>query len=84
MIISLDKDKRIVNLKLIRSIKDIGHCELCHNIHRLETHHIKSKGASGDDVEDNLICLCWECHRKVHDGNISRHVLYDVVRRRLL
>jgi len=33
-------------------------------------HWKKTKGAGGDDTEDNLRGLCWKCHRKAHDGNI--------------
>lgn len=29
-------------------------------------------------MDDNLICLCWECHDKAHRGLISR----DELRRR--
>lgn len=82
MIIALDKQKRIVNNKLIKQIKDIGRCEKCGSNYMLETHHIKSKGSSGDDIESNLICLCWICHRKVHNGNIVRGELREIVRRR--
>ena len=41
-----------------------------------------SKGAGGDDIEDNLIELCSNCHRKVHDGLISKQELIKIVKRR--
>lgn len=28
--------------------------------------HIKSKGSGGDDIDDNLLPLCRECHRYQH------------------
>lgn len=34
-------------------------------------HHILSRGAGGSDDPDNIIHLCFECHRKVHDGVLN-------------
>lgn len=75
------KQERKKNQKLIN--KKYHQCELCQrkNIWT-NTHHIKSKGASGDDVEDNLIELCANCHRKVHDGLISKDDLIKIVKNR--
>ena len=42
----------------------------------------KANGASGDDTEDNLVELCGACHRKVHDGSISKQELLKIVKRR--
>ncbi|KLU61447.1 HNH endonuclease [Peptococcaceae bacterium CEB3] len=44
-----------------------------------QPHHIKSRGAGGDDIKENLISLCGECHRKAHDGNIARQTLVQIV-----
>jgi len=30
-------------------------------------HHIGSRGAGGDDVESNILCLCFFHHRQIHD-----------------
>lgn len=67
------KDKRLID--------DKGHdCEFCGRKNCwTNKHHIKSKGASGDDVEDNLIELCGACHRLVHDGVIEREKLMRIV-----
>lgn len=75
----LSKSKRIVNTKLIKKIKGIGYCELCGSSFNLETHHIKSKGSGGDDVPENLICLCVVCYRTVHEGNILRETLRNII-----
>lgn len=84
MVEPLEKNKRIVNPKLIKQMKAIGYCERCFNDWKdLETHHIKSKGSGGHDVKDNLVCLCWVCHRMVHDGNISRDELRELVSNRI-
>ena len=52
-------------------------CTLWVDIEQFHLHHKTSKGAGGDDEYDvndpensNLVGLCWQCHRKVHDGNV--------------
>lgn len=37
---------------------------------RLEVHHIKFKSDGGTDDEENLITLCEDCHKGVHDGTV--------------
>ncbi len=46
--------------------RDRWRCQSCGSVEGLEVHHIISRGQLGDDVEDNLITLCWSCHRKTH------------------
>ena len=44
---------------------------------------VKANGETGgDDVADNLICLCYKCHRMAHDGNIKKERLIEIARRR--
>lgn len=75
------KNKRIKNQKLINDKKH--NCEYCEKQNCwTNKHHVKSKGASGDDIEDNLIELCGSCHRKVHDGLISKKELLEKIKRR--
>lgn len=75
------KQKRIKNQKLIDDKKH--NCEYCHKKNcYTNTHHIKSKGSGGNDTKDNLIELCSECHRKVHDGIIEKQELLEVIYRR--
>jgi 5-methylcytosine-specific restriction endonuclease McrA len=31
-------------------------------------HHKKSRGSGGGDDLENLVLICFKCHRKVHDG----------------
>ncbi len=70
------KDKKLINKKK-------HNCEYCGKKNcYTNTHHIKSKGSGGDDIEDNLIELCSNCHRKVHDGLISKQELIKIVKRR--
>lgn len=75
------KIKRIKNQKLINDKKH--NCEYCGKKNcYTNKHHIKTKGASGDDTEDNLIELCGACHRKVHDGAIERNKLIQIINNR--
>ena len=70
------KDKKLINKKK-------HDCEFCGKKNCwTNTHHIKSKGAGGDDTEDNLIELCGVCHRRAHDGIISKQELREKVKRR--
>lgn len=78
------KPRRIKSQLCIDKIRKLGKCEKCTAENSLQVHHIKSKGARGGDVESNLVCLCYTCHRMVHDGNISRDELKRIVRRRKL
>lgn len=55
------KDKNLC--KKYRSIS----CEVCGSWNEVSGHHIKSKGSGGWDVVENLIGLCFDCHRYVHD-----------------
>jgi len=46
--------------------RDGWRCQSCGSRLGLEVHHITPRSKLGDDVEENLITLCWECHRKIH------------------
>lgn len=47
-----------------------------------EPHHIRTRGAGGDDRRENLIQLCVLHHRMFHDGNLDRNVLIWIVAQR--
>jgi Restriction endonuclease len=65
------KNVRIKDKKLLKDKK--GNCKYCGKKNcYTEKHHIKSKGSGGDDTEDNLIELCFNCHKLAHDGTISK------------
>lgn len=74
------KPKRIRNKKLLQQKK--GWCEHCGSSGYTEKHHIRSRGAGGHDVEDNLVELCRLCHIKAHSGAISRDKLNKIIERR--
>lgn len=52
-------------------------CELCGKLgfkkkngeRYVEVHHIKELSNSGLDIPSNLICVCANCHRKIHFGS---------------
>ena len=31
-----------------------------------EVHHVISRGAGGKGIEQNLVCLCYRCHKRYH------------------
>lgn len=49
----------------------------------LQLHHILSIKAGGEDKEENLLCLCPNCHIKIHCGDIdkTREDLYLINRK---
>ena len=56
--------------------RDNYRCRFCNYSMGLHPHHIKYKSAGGSDTLDNLVTLCWICHRAVHDGFLTceRHM----------
>ena len=48
--------------------RDNWHCRHCNSTASLQPHHIKFRSQGGKDTLDNLVTLCWTCHRAVHDG----------------
>lgn len=48
----------------------------------LDPHHIKNKGAGGDDIPENLITLCRQHHNLAQEKRIPPHVLLDILNRR--
>lgn len=46
-------------------------CQCCSKKNcRLETHHIIFRSRGGSDDENNMITLCVECHKGIHNGTI--------------
>jgi 5-methylcytosine-specific restriction endonuclease McrA len=42
-------------------------CQECGAWTTAPPHHIKFRSKGGSDTEDNLICLCVDCHYKKHN-----------------
>ena len=41
-------------------------CEACRRLSSEAPHHIRTRGAGGDDSEENLVALCIVCHNLIH------------------
>jgi hypothetical protein len=78
---ALLKDIRIVNQSIYKEVKK-DYCEYCGTGVKTHIHHIKTRGAGGGDIKENLINLCPECHTKVHAGNINRFELVNIIAKR--
>ena len=46
-------------------------CEACHG-NAILPHHIRTRGAGGDDDKANLLSLCALCHRRIHSLGVQR------------
>lgn len=60
------KPARIRNPELLESYHGKP-CEICGKREGTVAHHIKTRGAMGDDVPENLMALCAHHHRLIHD-----------------
>lgn len=65
---------RLVDNNLCKSYRGLP-CAACGDIYGTVGHHIKSKGAGGDDADYNLIPLCFIHHRLIHDKSINEFVI---------
>ena len=45
--------------------KQTPYCEVCGDW-QFQVHHIRTRGAGGDDDPRNLMCLCPEHHTEIH------------------
>jgi 5-methylcytosine-specific restriction endonuclease McrA len=46
--------------------RDGWRCQACGSMQHLQLHHLELRSQSGNDVEQNLITLCAECHEQLH------------------
>jgi len=63
---------RIIDKKLLRSYHD-KKCLICNT--QAESHHIKSKGSGGHDLDDNLLPLCRVHHAQCHAIGLNRFAM---------
>lgn len=84
---------KVIDEALLATYRLKTHCELCGTRLRYPAHphHVRAKGMGGGgrlDIAINLIALGgpWEkdcnCHGRLHDGNIPREAVLEVVARR--
>lgn len=57
-----------------------GKCSICpeNNFYTLEIHHIKGRDVPNAHNAENLLCVCKNCHGKIHGGQITEEdvILY--------
>ena len=46
--------------------RDGWRCQSCGCLKNLQVHHLESRAKLGDDVLENLITLCADCHERQH------------------
>jgi len=59
------KPSRIKDLELLAEYQKMN-CAACGTWWQVSGHHIRTRGAGGDDVPENLIPLCINCHTEIH------------------
>jgi 5-methylcytosine-specific restriction endonuclease McrA len=47
--------------------RDGWRCQHCGDSNNLQVHHIRRRSKLGADSDENLITLCANCHRRVHN-----------------
>lgn len=52
-------------------IRDGHTCQACGSKNNVEGHHIIDYQFSGAAAADNIISLCHDCHKSVHNGNLN-------------
>lgn len=55
--------------------RDGWKCRYCGNRNGLHPHHVIYRSHGGSDNMNNLLTLCWKCHRAIHDGFLGLTVL---------
>jgi hypothetical protein len=78
----MQKKKRIVNEKLLESVREKPCC-ICGKPPRSEASHIKSIGAGGDDIEWNVLPKCRVHHHEWHQMGVlsfcRKHSLFTIL-----
>lgn len=78
----IPKLKRIVDPKAILAAwtRDSGRCLVCGEpVRQSSVHHIKTRGAGGHDVVENLVTLCRPHHDEAHHGRWAMKELFKML-----
>ncbi len=59
------------NAQKMGRTRDYNTCQICGSTHSVEGHHIFDYSFGGAAHVDNIVTLCHDCHRKVHNGWID-------------
>ena len=67
--LNLGRRSRVVSRAQLRALKerDGQACVICGYTHGLEAHHVIPWAYGGRTDLDNLVLVCWRCHRLLHD-----------------
>jgi hypothetical protein len=66
--IGVGRRSRVVPPWMLRELrKRDGGCVNCGNTNACHAHHVKHWAHGGTTDLDNLVLLCWKCHRLVHE-----------------
>ena len=77
--------KRIKSIDMLIEVhlRDGCECLYCgEKTVQLDTHHIKLRSQGGHDILENLVSLCWNCHRRVHDAEIKAEELREILNKK--
>lgn len=63
------------NEKAFVRFRDGNKCAICGKTVKeakknMEVHHIQTRSDGGSNRPDNLVCLCHDCHKKLHAGKV--------------
>ncbi len=45
-------------------------CALCDSTKYIQVHHVVKRSLGGPDTEQNLVCLCADCHALAHGTDV--------------
>lgn len=51
--------------------RDRWSCRGCNSNNQIKLHHIIYRSEGIDHHPDNLVTLCFNCHRRIHDGELK-------------
>lgn len=77
----IPKPTRIKSKETIQECRK-DYCEYCGKKATGEPHHIRPCSLGGSDIKENLIQLCFDCHRAAHDGKILYPAFVAIVAKR--
>lgn len=66
-----------LNHKIAQKVfmRDKYQCRHCKFTDGLHPHHVIFKSQQGEDVLNNLLTMCYQCHRAIHDGKLKIDIL---------
>ena len=62
-------------IKLFVLERDQWCCRSCNSNNQIAPHHIYPRAQGRDHHPDNIIILCFDCHRAIHDGELILRVV---------